>query len=191
MANYYTLNLKLSKKQMGEFMNDLSTRYPHKLTLKPIQIDVENGDMFLVTKVQLNKLLLAKRLKKNITLTFSRAQMIKMFNGMMDGSGFLDSIGKFFKSGYNKVTNFFNKKPVEIEMRNMASIKPKINPMKDYGIENDYKPVGWKPPKKSTFDTIAEKVTNFDKNLSKTFSYNPNMNVWKNQKYGYKGDENF
>lgn len=199
MADYYTIGVILTDQQKQKLYNAVTNQSPISMSFAAKQIDHENRDTILVTKLQLKKLQTAKH---NVTIKFSIRQLEAMHNSMMSGEGIFDSIGNFFKNSYNSaktwVGNKINPKPVAktqyqkyTEMKNLETankvptnadlskkykntMKPNYNPKNtypDYGQEYDNKPVGYKPPEKSGFDKFADSVLGVDKMINKVFSY--------------------
>jgi len=185
--------IKLTEKQKRDIVYAIHNLTGVTLNVDPKQIDV-NGDWINVSKSQANHIYKSLTKNKPFNLTFSKAQLQKMRKQI--GEGILDSIGNFFKGGYNSAKNFIapkqqprqdinkgwtmvdknlgktnkdlSKRYNAVEMKNMANIKPKYV---DYGPEYDHMPPGYVPPKKTGFDAFAEKVSNFDKGIKNVFGY--------------------
>ena len=80
---------------MKAMKDDLGVR----LLFIPKQIG--DGDNILVSKHQLERLMLAKAANKSVKITFNKSQLRLMAKQV--GSGILDSISGFFKSAASKV----------------------------------------------------------------------------------------
>jgi len=193
---YYTLTVNLTNRQKNAFANAIANKKNVKITFRHYQLE-QAGDTILITKSQFDKLNNAKMSNSSVSITFGKKQIQEM--GQQMGNGILDSIGNFFKSGYNSAKNWVsskvNTKPKPIEMKNMANLRPKVkNP--DYFRGYDNVPLDEPKQKQpSTFDRVAQKVNDFDSGVNKFF--NPGtpfgitrskLNEWKGQKNGYSSN---
>lgn len=170
---YYVIGVKLTKKQGTDLIYAFQNMQSVSITFRSNQFSMKE-DKMLVTKTQMNKIETSILTGKPVTIQFSKAQLKAMYAQL--GNGIFDSIGNLFNKATSGVKNFFTspKKPVNIEMKNMASLKPKTVPIykpKPNDYSNDYRPPNYVPPKKSTFDFVADKVVGFDKFINNIFSY--------------------
>jgi hypothetical protein len=162
--SYYQIQVKLNKIQIDKLITAIETQEPVVLELKPKQIDDENGEWLLITMRQLNAINKALVEGVPINIKISKAQIKAITSAMQSGDGILDSIGNFFKSASTGIKNTFNS-----VTRRVANKWNGTN--SNDGGANDYKPVGYQPPKQSGFDKVANKVGNFDKFIDNIFSY--------------------
>ena len=149
MTDYYMIKMHLTPSQLENFQEALQHFQPLTMTFKYAQLDDEFGEMILVTQAQLGRIMKAIDQKKGIRLTFSQDQLRQMHSGIMQGHGFLDSIGNFFKSSFNSAKNFVSSK---LPKKNYTVTNKPNAPkpaFKDYGPEYDHMPPGYKPPKKT------------------------------------------
>lgn len=182
---YYKIHVDLTEQQKHKFVNAIQNNSMVSIKFTPQQLG-QQGDVIIVTGAQYNKLNSAKQSNNPVSIKFTKIQVQKMKEQI--GNGILDSIGNFFKSAANTISSGANK----VKNFITGSNKPKD----DHGYKNDYKPVGWKPEKKTGFDKFANKVSKFDKKIDNFFNYGgPTgtrpVDAWKQQKlqyndYGYE-----
>jgi hypothetical protein len=164
MTEYYAIKIQFHNKQLNDLAKAIHTKKSIRLNFSPNQLDKEEGEFALVTKSQLRRIQQAKMNNNMVGINFSLQQLAHMEDGMMNGEGFLDSISSLFSKATSGVKNFFTSKP--------TAPKVKVaNPYKDYGPQYDNEKFGFKPPKKTTFDKVANKVNGFDNFIDKIFSY--------------------
>ena len=114
---YYPFPIRLTPAQKRDFAHAIANNTRVRIIFTPKQIGAQPGDMILVTKRQMDHLLLGKSTKTSVYVNFNKTQLRLMRQQI--GNGILDSIGGFFKGAATKVGNWFsgaNKQPKPVEL---------------------------------------------------------------------------
>lgn len=195
-TRYVTVNLSLSKRQLGLLKNALENMTGCTLVLAHHQLE-DGIDTILTTPAQSAKILAAKSAGNPITIKLSAKCVAAMREQV--GNGILDSLGSIFNSVKTTAIGAANsvKNAASSAWRNVTArpeLAPRVRapvkaPVKvwDRGQEYDGIPTNFTAPKRSGFDKIADKVQNFDEGINKFFNYPSNSGVraWKQQKAGF------
>lgn len=173
---YYIIKIVFDDDQLNRFLDGFEKSSSISLDFYPDQLDHQGGMTILVTEPQLEEIIDAIETGSLVRIKFSSEQMDEMKHGIMSGSGIFDSIGNFFKSAKNWVSNKFKDKTPAIgkmssnvySRKNTVETVPKVI---DHGQKYDNQLPSFRPPVMTNFDKFANKIGDFDKKIDKFFSY--------------------